>query len=130
MATEASVETSPEASFNWGLVGRIIVGTVAAIMIQMTAFIFTLWYADTGDFIFCESSFYGSPPCPEPRPYRDIVIWAVPIAGILLGGIVPALLLRARWWQVLISAIVTPLIALTVMACPFILLIAIISASG
>lgn len=100
------------------------------VLIQLTALVFGLWYADAFDFIFCDSSFFGSPACPDGRPGRRLVLYGVPLLGILIGGAVPPRLLGANWTKTALLFVVIPLITTVVILTPVALLIALIRAQS
>ena len=96
------------------------------VMIQVTTVIFALWYAQSLDFIFCESSFFGSPQCPDGRPGRRLVLYGVPVLGFLIGGIVPARLLGASWIKTFVLVVLIPIGTIIVIVVPIIFFFALL----
>ncbi len=109
---------------------KVLISIGIGVWIQFWAVIFAFWYGDLLNDLFCDSSFFGSAECTEPRPFESVLIRGVVIAALLFGSTVPAILFRSRWWQVVLVFVLTPLLTTFVFVVPIVLVAVLIAAQS
>ena len=96
------------------------------VMIQIGSLLVALWYGDVLNFLFCESSFFGAPACPEARPGRRLILYGFPMIGVVLGGILPGRVFGESWARTALLFLITPIITTIVVLTPLALIITLI----
>jgi len=113
-----------------GSVARLGFVVALGVLIQISLLLFALWYGDALNFLFCESSFLGAPACPDARPGRRLILYGIPMLGIVLGGILPGRLISASWRKTALLFVITPIVTAIVVLTPLAIVIALIRIEG
>lgn len=113
-----------------GTVARVGLAIGIGLFIELGFLIFAFWYGDVFTFVFCESSFFGAPVCPDARPGRRFIRYGAPVVGVVIGGLLPPRLLGATWKQTAILFVVISVVTLFVVVTPIVIFTARIRAQA